>query len=72
MPPKSMHSDAQWAWLFNRFREGHTITEVAYFAGCSTATLMHHWRRLGLRFWKNELTPMSRDEFNALRRFGNG
>ena len=72
MPTNSMYNDAQWSWLFDRFIEGYSMTELADFAGCGTANLVHHWRRLGFRSWKSERKPLNRKEFNALVRCSDG
>ena len=66
MSHQSMYTDAQWKWLLDRFKEGYTMAELAEFAGCGTANLVYHWRRLGLRSWKTEREPLSKEEFNAL------
>ena len=65
---KSVYSDAQWRWLFDRNKEGYFQAELADFAGCSLTTMRYHWYRLGLKKDPNTIPPLDREEFESLRR----
>jgi hypothetical protein len=62
----SMHTDAQWRWLYDRYKEGYFYKELASFAGCSEGNLCCHWKRLKLTRRFCEYKPLNREEFESL------
>ena len=60
---KSVLTDAQWRWVGERWLEGYTMGELAYFLGLTRETVRRNLIRLGLRpYGKDELTPLSERE----------
>ncbi len=63
------YTDAQWAWIAERYREGYRIKELAAFLGMSREHIRRHLAMLGAHpYAQNELDPLSSraDEFNRL------
>ena len=60
---KSILTAAQWRWVGDRWLEGYTMSELAYFLGLTRETVRRNLIRLGLRpNGKDELTPLSERE----------
>lgn len=60
---KSVLTEAQWRWVADRWVEGYTMGELAYFLGLNRETVRRNLIRLGLRpYGKDELTPLSERE----------
>jgi hypothetical protein len=62
----SIYTDAQWRWLYERYKEGYLYKELADFAGCSKSLLCSHWKRLKLTRHFCEYKPLNREEFESL------
>lgn len=63
------YTDAQWAWIAERYREGYRIKELAAFLSMSREHIRRHLAMLGAHpYAQNELDPLSSraDEFNRL------
>lgn len=60
---KGVLTKAQWRWVGERWMEGYTMRELAYFLGLNRETVRRGLIRLGLRpYGKDELTPLSERE----------
>ena len=60
---KGVLTAAQWRWVGERWLEGYTMGELAYFLGLTRETVRRNLIRLGLRpYEKSELTPLSERE----------
>ena len=60
---KGVLTKAQWRWVGERWLEGYTMRELAYFLGLNRETVRRGIVRLGLRpHGKAELTPLSERE----------
>lgn len=60
---KGVLTEAQWSWVGERWLEGYTIGELAYFLGLHRETVRRNLIRLGLRpYGKDELTPLRERE----------
>lgn len=60
---KGVLTSAQWRWVGERWLEGYTMRELAYFLGLNRETVRRGIVRLGLRpHGKDELTPLSERE----------
>ena len=60
---KGVLTTAQWRWVGDRWLEGYTMGELAYFLGLTRETVRRNLIRLGLRpYGKDELTPLSERE----------
>ena len=60
---KSILTEAQWRWVGERWLEGYTMSELAYFLGLNRETVRRNLIRLGLRpYGRDELTPLSERE----------
>ena len=60
---KSILTEAQWRWVGERWLEGYTMSELAYFLGSNRETVRRNLIRLGLRpYGRDELTPLSERE----------
>ena len=56
---KSVLTAAQWRWVGERWLEGYTMGELAYFLGLTRETVRRNLIRLGLRpYGRDELTPL--------------
>lgn len=60
---KSRYTDAQWEWVVERFREGYTISELAWFLELSKSAVQIHV--CGAR-WEKEPLESFREEFCAI------
>lgn len=69
---RGMYTDAQWAWLYDRYCEGYSIAELSVFANCNINTMTYHWKRLALRFGPDHRPVLSREAFDALGRREDG
>ena len=57
---KDVLTAAQWRWVGDRWLEGYTMSELAYFLGLHRETVRRNLIRLGLRpNGRDELTPLS-------------
>lgn len=64
------YTDAQWAWIAERYQEGYRIKDLAAFLGMSREHIRRHLAMLGAHpYAQDELDPLSSraDEFNRLR-----
>ena len=60
---KSILTETQWRWVGDRWLEGYTMGELAYFLGLTRETVRRNLIRLGLRpNGRDELTPLSERE----------
>ena len=60
---KGVLTAAQWRWVGERWLEGYTMRELAYFLGLNRETVRRGLVRLGIRpCEKSELTPLSERE----------
>ena len=60
---KGLLTAAQWRWVGDRWLEGYTMSELAYFLGLHRETVRRGLVRLGIRpCEKSELTPLSERE----------
>lgn len=63
------YTDAQWAWIAERYREGYQIKDLAAFLGMSREHIRRHLAMLGAHpYAQDELDPLESRavEFNAL------
>ena len=60
---KGVLTAAQWRWVGDRWLEGYTMSELAYFLGLHPPPVRRGLVRLGIRpYEKSELTPLSERE----------
>ena len=60
---KGVLTAEQWRWVGDRWLEGYTMSELAYFLGLHRETVRRGLVRLGIRpYEKSELTPLSERE----------
>ena len=62
------YSDAQWLWIYYKFCEGHTLTEIAAFLGVHPKTVTYQFGRRGFRVPTGDLPPLEayKSEFLSL------
>jgi DNA-binding CsgD family transcriptional regulator len=61
---RSLYTDAQWEWIVERYKEGHTHADLAAFLGLSEHTVGYHLRGIE----RNVRIPLEerKAEFNRL------